>query len=155
MPRRALAAAVLLLAGMPAREARASELPPGFQESGYVSGLAEPTAMAWGPSGELWIAGKRGHVWVYRAGARSLVAELSVAAKGEEGIGGIAVDPDYATNQFIWIYYTRSEPKPVRNVLSRFRHVGDQLVEEQLVVNGSASEVHNGGCLRFMADDFS
>lgn len=132
----------------------ASELPPGFQESSYVSDLVEPTGMAWGPSGELWIVGKRGHVWRYQQGARSLVAELPVATKGEEGIDGIAVDPDYATNGFIWIYYTRSDPKPVRNVLSRFRHVGDQLVEETLILNGPqvSDEVHNAGCLRFAAD---
>src|SRR5262245_44182773 len=132
----------------------ASELPPGFQETPYVTDLAEPTGMAWGPSGELWIIGKRGHVWVVRSGSRSLVAELPVESHGEQGIEGIAVDPDYATNQFVWIYYTRSQPTPARNVLSRFRNVGDQLVEEQVILNGPqiTDEVHNGGCLRFAAD---
>ena len=152
--RRLLVVNVLFWLAALAPPARASDLPPGFQENVYVSGLVAPTSMAWGPSGDLWIGGQRGHVWLHRQGQLTLVARLRVASKGEEGIEGIAADPDYATNQWIWIYYTRSEPKPVRNVLSRFRHVGDQLVEETVVLSGPqvSDEVHNGGCLRFAED---
>jgi glucose/arabinose dehydrogenase/chitodextrinase len=137
-----------------AAAAAASEIPAGFQETTYVSGLVQPTAMAFGPSGELWITGKLGHVWLSSNGALSLETELPVLSNGEQGIEGIAVDPDYATNQFIWIYYTRSNPKPAQNVLSRFRHVGDQLVEETVMLPAAIvmAELHNGGCLRFAAD---
>jgi glucose/arabinose dehydrogenase/chitodextrinase len=154
MPARSPSAVIVLLAVLAAHPVAAADIPPGFQERAYVEGLVEPTGMAWGPSGELWIAGKRGHVWVFQGGSRTLVGQLPVASRGEEGIEGIAVDPDYATNQFVWIYYTRSEPKPYRNVLSRYRHVGDQLVEERVVLQGPqvTDEVHNGGCLRFAED---
>jgi glucose/arabinose dehydrogenase/chitodextrinase len=146
----------VLLALTLARLVAGADLPPGFQEKAYVSGLVAPTGMAWSPTGELWIVGQRGHVWVSQGGVTRQVARLPVASEGEEGIEGVAVDPDYASNQQVWIYYTRTEPPPVRNVLSRFRHVGDQLVDETVVVSGPqvSDQVHNGGCLRF-ADDKS
>jgi glucose/arabinose dehydrogenase len=133
---------------------QAAQLPAGFAETVLVDNLIEPTAMAWGPSGELWITGKRGHIWLLRQGQLTPIAQLHVGSSGEQGIEGIAVDPDYATNQFIWVYYTRLNPSPARNVLSRFRHVGDQLVEEDEMIKGPPiqNDIHNGGCLRFAAD---
>src|SRR6185436_10428801 len=73
--------------------------------------------------------------------------------EGERGTLGIAVDPDYALNGHIWVYYSKKDP-PVRNRLSRFRHVGDQLVEETVILETQDlfEAVHNGGCLRFASD---
>jgi glucose/arabinose dehydrogenase len=134
--------------------AHAAQLPTGFHETVVVDHLTEPTGMAFGPSGELWVIGKRGHIYLVQNGNPLQVAHLDVASSGEEGIEGIAVDPDYATNQYIWVHYTRPLPHPERNVLSRFRHVGDQLVEEKVMLEGPpvANDIHNGGCLRFAAD---
>jgi len=153
MSRRVAALSLLLVVALPPA-APAAQLPPGFQETVLVDGLTEPTAMAFGPSGELWIAGKRGHVWLFRQGQLIPITQLAVGSSGEQGIEGIAVDPDYATNAFVWVYYTRLVPKPARNVLSRFRHVGDQLVEEAVMIQGPpiANDIHNGGCLRFASD---
>jgi glucose/arabinose dehydrogenase len=147
-------AAFLALLLLSASLLPAAELPPGFEEDVVIDGLVEPTTMAFGPSGELWIAGKRGHVWLARQGQVAQIAQLHVGSSGEQGIEGIAVDPDYPTNQHVWIYYTSLQPAPARNVLSRFRHVGDQLVEEDQVIKGPpiAHDIHNGGCLRFAAD---
>ena len=64
-----------------------------------------------------------------------------------------AVDPDYSENRHIWIYYTTPR-SPYRNRLSRFRHVGRQLVNETVMLESPVlgSQIHNGGCLRFASD---
>jgi len=129
-----------------------------------ISGLLAPTSMAWAPDGHLWIGGKNGDVWTLNLEnlqAPELVAigRIRVNTDGERGISGIAVDPGYSENGHIWIYYT-TEGTPfrnrlsIRNRLSRFRNVGEQLVDETVMLEtpdlGNIS--HNGGCLRFAAD---
>ena len=143
--------------------ASATNLPPGFVEELVASKLVGPMSMAWGPGGDLWIGGAQGHVYLLHLGAspgsppRSrepiLVAQLPASKQGERGIIGIAVDPDYPRNHHIWAFYSKSNP-PFRNRLSRFRHVGDQLVEETVILETPdlLNDFHNGGCLRFASD---
>lgn len=138
----------------------ATNLPPGFVEDILVR-LAAPMSMAWGPDGALWVGGAQGHIWLLKLGTgpraplHSIVevAQLPVSNEGERGTLGIAVDPDYSLNRHLWIYYSKKDP-PFRNRLSRFRHVGDQLVEETVILETEdlLDTVHNGGCLRFASD---
>ena len=135
-----------------------AKLPPGFVEEVLVAGIREPTSMSWAPDNHLWIGGKEGYVWTLHLEdlqAPELVAigRIRVDTGGERGLIGIAVDPDYAENRHIWIYYT-TERRPYRNRLSRFRHVGQQLVDETVMLETPdlVHQVHNGGCLRFASD---
>ena len=152
--------AIMMLTGFLAAPpfASAAELPPGFVEELIVENLLGPTAMHWAPDRHLWIAGKRGDVWVLRLEDLrnpevTHVARLPVSFDGERGISGIGVDPDFSDNRHIWLYYNTPDP-PVRNRLSRFRNVGDQLVDETIIFETEdlQDNVHNGGCIRFAAD---
>lgn len=136
----------------------AAELPPGFVERAIVERLAEPTSMSWAPDGHLWVSGRLGDVWELHLEDLNRIdvvhiGRIPVSTDGERGISGIAVDPDFEQNRQIWIYYTTQDP-PFRNRLSRFRNVGDLLVDEQIVYESPDLEsvIHNGGCLRFAAD---
>ena len=62
-------------------------------------------SMAWGPNGELWLGGRLGHIWVLRENELVQVARLATSAFRERGVHGIAVDPDYDSNQHVWIYW--------------------------------------------------
>ena len=139
----------------------ATTLPPGFREELVTSALASPMSMSWGPAGELWIGSARGHIYLLHlktgtgghSGEPIRVATLPVSNHGERGVIGIAVDPDYAENHHIWAFYSKRDP-PFRNRLSRFRHAGDQLVEETVMLETPdlVNDIHNGGCLRFASD---
>jgi glucose/arabinose dehydrogenase len=55
------------------------ELPPGFRIETYASGLEEPTAMAWGPDGRLYVTQTGGSlVTVARGSRRPLVVARSL-----------------------------------------------------------------------------
>lgn len=133
--------------------ASATQLPAGFKERVVVSGVVGPTSLAWGPDGELWIAGKEGQVWVLRDGRLRKMAQLPVNTDGERGIIGIAVDPDYPTTRGIWIHYTAATPV-AHNRVSRFGDDDARLVDEAVVIEGPPlkNAMHNGGCLRFAPD---
>ncbi len=131
----------------------AAVLPPGFQERVLVSGLVEATSMAFGPKGDLWVTGRRGTVWLVRGGQVFPALTLAVSNEGERGVGNVAVDPDFAKNAHVWVYYTTAPPNP-HNRLSRFRSVGTLLVEEKVMLDGPVltNTIHNGGCIRFAPD---
>ena len=63
------------------------------------------------------------------------------------------MDPDYLDNGHIWLYYTPLEA-PIRNRLSRFTNVDDQLLNEEIILEGPevSTNIHNGGCLAFAMD---
>jgi glucose/arabinose dehydrogenase len=154
MPFRTTKASILFLLALPISDsASGANLAPGFTEEIFVAGTTAATTFDWAPDGTLWIGGKLGHVWVWRSGARVEVAVIPVDVSGEHGLLGIAIDPEYAVNGHVWIYYTTAGP-PYRNRLSRFRSVGDQLVEEKIVLETPdlTSIVHTGGCIRFASD---
>ena len=146
----------------------AEPLPPGFVETPLIPGPHPARGgtrdLEWTADGRLmFIAqtnGQNRRIWVYKDGSwgDSLPAWQhvgSVLGTGERGINGLAVDPDFATNRRLWVYYTYFDA-PVRNRLSVFEYdePSDTLQNEQVVVEGPAlvNDVHNGGCLAFAPD---
>src|SRR2546428_13705874 len=87
----------LALAGTP---------PPGFQEDAYQTGIFNLDGFDWAPNGDLWIIQKHGVIQVLRAGAsqRTLVASLNVDPNGERGLVGLAVDPAFSSNHYLYFY---------------------------------------------------
>jgi glucose/arabinose dehydrogenase len=146
---RALAACVLVLVTTTAGRAA---LPSGFTETIVVSGLGDIRSFDWTPSGDLWIATGQGAVWIWRGGSPILARQIPVESTFEHGLNSLEIDPDFATNHHIWLYYTA--PSPVRNRLSRFTVSGDSLVSETVMLEGPVLSdlVHTGGCMRFSPD---
>ena len=151
---RAFILAVLAVGPAMTASLSATNLPPGFVEELVIGGLPGPMSMAWGPDGELWLGSQQGHVWVLRGKELIEVARLAVSDNGERGVHGIAVDPDFEHNRHVWIYYSSDGP-PFRNRLVRFQNLEDQLVDETLILETPdlLGNAHNGGCIRFGADE--
>jgi glucose/arabinose dehydrogenase len=151
-------AVVAVLSSGVAASAQAANLPPGFVEQVVVKGLAGPMSMYWAPDNHLWIGGQLGDIWVAHLenpaeAELTYITRLPVSFLGERGVIGLAIDPDFVENHYVWIFRTTTE-RPARNRLSRFRNVGDQLVEETVILETPdlMNIVHNGGCLRFASD---
>jgi glucose/arabinose dehydrogenase len=150
-----LGAAGILASLLPALEA--AQVPAGFQDRRLIAGLDQPTACEFAPDGRLFILLKEGRVRVFRDDA--LVPEpaltLSVNPRGERGLLGIAFDPKFERNHFVYLYYTTPNAQPTNRV-SRFVIDGDRIDpgSERLVIGGIRSYAgnHNAGCLRFGPD---
>ena len=81
---------------------------------------------------------------------------LTVDSNGERGLLGVAFDPDFATNQFVYVYYTVPGSTP-HNRVSRFTANGDVAAagSETIILelnNLSSATNHNGGALHFGPD---
>ncbi len=136
----------------------AATLPSGFAETLVASGLASPTAMAFAPDGRLFVCQQGGQLRVVKNGALLATPFLTVTtdASGERGLLGLAFDPNFSTNQFIYIYYTVTS-SPRHNRVSRFTANGDTAIAGSEVVilelnNLSSATNHNGGAMHFGED---
>ena len=83
-------------------------VPSGFTDELFDNGLAGATAMEFAPDGRLFVAEQGGNVRVIENGnllANSFVS-LNVDSAGERGVLGLAFDPAFLTNGFLYLYYT-------------------------------------------------
>lgn len=135
----------------------AATLPEGFTET-QISGLSAPTAMALAPDGRIFVCQQGGALRVIKNGALlpTPFMTLTVDPAGERGLLGIAFDPNFATNNFLYVYYTVPF-EPRHNRVSRFTANGDVVVpgSETIILELeplTLASNHNGGALHFGPD---
>src|SRR5262245_50109108 len=152
-----LAFALLLLAAVPAR---AATLPAGFAEVQVAGGIASPTAMAFAPDGRLFVAEQGGRLRVIKSGALMATPFVDLSGvvdfQGERGLLGVTLDPSFATNQFVYVYFT-VRSSPIHNRVVRYTASGDVAAAGSDVLilrldNLSTATNHNGGALHFGPD---
>jgi glucose/arabinose dehydrogenase len=159
----------------PMQSVSGTTLPSGFAEKQYATGLTNPTAMAFAPdpcpaSGtpvhRLFVCEQAGRVRVFRNGVLQPTAFLSVAAdtRGERGLDGICFDPNFATNHYVYIYYTIFQSNtslPTHNRLSRFTAnpsnpdvavAGSETPIMEMDDLSTVNFVHNGSAMHFGPD---
>ncbi len=137
--------------------ANAQIYPTNFSQVLVASGISNPTVMAFAPDGRIFVAQQNGQLRVIKNGAllATPFISLSVSSSGERGLLGIAFDPAFNTNHFIYLYYTLASG--ANNRISRFTANGDVAVagSESVVLNLSplsSATNHNGGTLAFGPD---
>jgi glucose/arabinose dehydrogenase len=137
--------------------AKAATLPAGFTETLIATGINNPTAMAFAPDGRLFVCEQGGRLRVIKNGAllATPFVTINVNSAGERGLLGVAFDPDFATNRFVYVYFTTSG-SPIRNRISRFVANGDvaQTGSETVLFNLDplTATNHNGGAIHFGPD---
>lgn len=131
-------------------------LPAGFQRQVVTESLSEPTALEFLPDGRLLIAQRGGAIRVLVAGVllpTPLIQLNCDTSNGERGLLGLAADPQFASNGYVYAFYTTTEP---RDRVSRFQVVGNQASpsSEQVVWDAptTASDFHHGGAIEFATD---
>ena len=149
-----VAAATLSAATLFPATLAAATLRPGFTETVVVSGLVDPTAMAVSIDGRIFVAQQGGAVRVIRDGVLlpTPFVTLPVNASGERGLIGIALDPQFSTNGFVYLHYTATTPT-IHNRVSRVTAnvdvavPGSEVVLLDLPTLGATN--HNGGAIHF------
>ena len=150
-----------LLAG-PAPTLAAVSVPPGFTDQ-LVTVVQRPEALAWTPNGRMLIANHQGFVYVYQNGALRQNPAIDLRAKMcrsvEWGLNGLALDPDFASNHYVYLYYTfnkfnscaTDDPSSPVNRVSRFTLGNNNVIDplsEYVVVDGiqDPDGFHAAGC---------
>src|SRR5919108_313182 len=173
--RRTLAAAggVLALSLAPAAQAAPEVLDPNLAVRTAVSGLNQPTSIAFLAANDVLVLEKAtGKVQRVVDGAvQATVLDLAVNSGSERGLLGIALHPNFPTVPDVYLYWTQSSTGADTDVLSetpllgnrvdRFRWDGSTLTFDQNLILIRALQQdagqpergnHDGGVLRFGPD---
>jgi len=107
--------------------------------------LDTPWAIATLPDGRILITERAGIITILGPnGVKIAVAD--VVERGEGGLLGLTLHPDFETNSQLYIYKTTGQ----NNIVERYKLEGSQLVEQQVIVGDiPAANVHNGGEIEF------
>ncbi len=95
---------------------QAQTLPPGFSDA-LVTAVGAPTATAFTPDGRLLITSQNGALRVFKTGvllptpalgfnAAATGVDPKICTGGEMGLLGVAVDPQFIANKYVYLYYT-------------------------------------------------
>jgi glucose/arabinose dehydrogenase len=128
----------------------------GARPEPLLKGLDFPTNMAFAPDGRLFFTEKStGRVRIVRPDGRLLpdpFVTLPVTPDAERGLLGIALDPDFEREP--WVYLYDSNATTGMNELIRIRDDEGVAGERQVLLVGlpSSSGYHNGGDLAFGLD---
>lgn len=129
-----------------------------FQNEIITTGLDLPTAMQFLPDGATIIAQLGGRIMLLPRGATEVnttpFLQITNIGSGFQGLVGLVLDPDFATNNYYYVFYTRSSPN--RDTVSRFTASGSttSLATERIIWQDDVdSQVeHHGGSLNFGLD---
>ncbi|MCH8821091.1 PQQ-dependent sugar dehydrogenase [Patescibacteria group bacterium] len=135
-----------------------------FEDSIFVSGLSQPTSMAFAPDGRLFVTEKGGNVRVIKDGKLLSTPFLTVSVNTdrERGLIGVALDPDFENNGYVYIHYTHQvNTTTVRGKVSRFTASSDKpdvavSSSEEVILGNifSGDGHHDGGGIHFGKDGF-
>ena len=128
----------------------------------YIAGLDKPWDIAWLPNGTPLLSERTGRLKVFVDGAGEppwVIPFADVVARGEGGLMGLEVDPDFASNGFIYVCTTSNAggDNDVRLLrLTMSRPDGATVLERSDIVTGMpySSGRHSGCRPRFGPDGF-
>lgn len=121
-----------------------------------VTGLEVPWSLAFAPDGRLFVTERPGRVRIVENGRLQPGAALVLTGlftRDESGVLGIAVDPAFATNRWVYLAFTAQEAGAPELRVVRYREVGGTLGEPAVLLDRvPAANIHNGSRLRFGPD---
>ncbi len=117
-----------------------------------------PWSIAFLPDGDMLVTERVGRIQrVTMQGKKTLITTLpDVKQIGESGLHGITLHPDFAKNNFIYVYYTYSaEGTETRNRVVRFQLKDNTVTDRTVIVDAIPGALfHDGGRVKFGPDKF-
>lgn len=148
--------------------------PPSWSAIPVSRQASNPLTMDVAPDGRVFYVERTGEVWVWspKTGRVTLAAHFDVSLYGENGLLGIALDPDFARTPWVYLFYALDDFQPPpdfdadalpydgplgENVLARLRLQADGTLdldsyEELLRTPSERVGGHEGGQITFLPD---
>ena len=116
--------------------------------------LVVPWSIDWTPDGMIIFTERNGNLRIIQDGNLSHDPLLSLGVGGVEGgMLGVAVDPDYSENHFIYLYFTQNEFLSTTNKLVRYQLSDGVLTENKVLIEDiPGGPFHDGGRIQFGPD---
>ena len=131
---------------------------PALSTEAVLRGLEAPWAIDFAPDGRIFLTERPGRIRIARDGQLQTAPwmTLEVADVSEAGLLGLALDPQFAQNRFVYVAYTyRSATGRLVNRLVRLRDdpaTGRGTLDRVLMDEVAGAPNHDGGRVRFGPD---
>ena len=122
----------------------------------FAQGLDTPWAIDFAPDGRAFLTERLGVIRVIKDGKLQTDPWIKMDSNeiGEGGLLGLALDPGFAQNRFMYVAYTYSAQNGrVQNRLARLRDENGRGVLDKILIDGAAGNSnHDGGRVKFGPD---
>jgi glucose/arabinose dehydrogenase len=133
---------------------------PVLQDTVVAPGsISSATTMAVAPDGRIFVAEQGGRLRVIKNGAllAAPFVTVPVTSTNERGLLGVTFDPGFATNRWVYVYYTAASPvvnRVVRYTASATNPDVADTTSARVILDNIPSEsgYHNGGAIHFGPD---
>ena len=150
------------------RAETASAVTPSDFTDKLIASVGSPTALAFTPDGRMLVTTAPGRLRVYKDGALlanpALDISGNVCTNGGRGLLGVAVDPNFATNNYIYLYYTykkhgvcdqNTSSTPVNRVERYVLSDSNTATPDKMLVDNIPNmSLHSAGDLHFGKDGY-
>ena len=132
---------------------------PALLDTVIQSDLSVPWDIAFAPDGRMFMTERMGNIVMFesakpKAKRAAVMTVPDVRSMGEAGLMGIALDPAFATNGFLYVCASRLDGADWRNQVLRYRATADAISFDGYVIRSGAqaASIHDGCRLRFGPD---
>ncbi|MDD5749592.1 MAG: PQQ-dependent sugar dehydrogenase [Patescibacteria group bacterium] len=114
--------------------------------------LQIPWEIAWLPSGEMLVTQRPGSLLLINSGQTTVSIE-GVSHVGEGGLQGMALDPDFSANQYLYLYLTGRKDGSLINRVERYQISDKTLLNRTIIIDDlPGAQYHDGGRIAFGPD---
>lgn len=126
-----------------------------FRVETVVGNLEVPWSIVWAADGRMFFTERAGRLQVYENGKlrpQPLFMVPDVEPSGESGLMSVALHPQFASNQLLYLSYAyKAENQNVRVV--RYRETQSGLTDRKVIIEGLPAAQYHAGCrIRFGPD---
>ena len=119
-----------------------------------VDNLKIPWELVFAPDGRIFFTERDGSLWVIENESLKLVATFPTSHTSEGGLLGLALDPEFEKNNFLYLYQTYFGFELHQNKVVRYTVSNNQLADEQILIDKIPGALwHDGGRIKFGPDE--
>ena len=116
--------------------------------------LKIPWELVFAPDGRIFFTERDGNLWVIENESLELVATFPTSHMSEGGLLGLALDPEFEKNNFLYLYQTYFGFELHHNKVVRYTVNNNQLTDEQILIDKIPGALwHDGGRIKFGPDE--
>ena len=119
-----------------------------------ANNLKIPWELVFAPDGRIFFTERDGNLWVIENESLELVATFPASSTLEGGLLGLALDPEFEKNNFLYLYQTYFGFDLHHNKVVRYTVSNNQLTDERILIDKIPGALwHDGGRIKFGPDE--
>ncbi len=120
-----------------------------YKTEAFVEGLAVPWSVVFTSPERILVTERTGRIREIIGGElqnEPLYEFTEITARGEAGLMGLVLDPNYATNRYLYVCYATTPAGTMMARVARFTDTGEGLSDSMIVVDNIPAANNHAGC---------